>query len=213
METESSCIPTSKYDVQAVYRARALGYPALNDLLPQLLEWLLDVNWPVAQHVAPLLSLAGSEIVPHIKAVFSSDDHLWKYSLLASGLIRDLAPVVHDALRDDLVRMATQPTDAERREDVDSMARETLAAWEKRALVPSGGNILAAALALLRSQGYAVATEAGDPLLRAEKGGQTFVAEDPLLLLGLVKLHEMRGVRRHPTGREVPDYLSLVRME
>jgi hypothetical protein len=213
METESSCIPASKYDVQAVYRARALGYPALNDLLPQLLEWLLDVNWPVAQHVASLLSLAGREIVPHIKAVFSSDDPLWKYSLFASGLIRDLAPAVHDALRDDLVRMATQPTDAERVDEVDLMARQTLEAWEKRTVAPSGGNMLAAALALLRSQGYAVAAETGDSLLRAEKGGQTFAAEDPLLLLGLVKLHETRGVRRHPASREAPDYLSLVRME
>lgn len=93
------------------------------------------------------------------------------------------------------------------------MARKMQEAWEKRTLSASSGNMLAAALASLHSLGYAVAAEAGGPLLRAEKGGQTFVAEDPLLLLGLVKLHETRGVRRHSTNREMPDYLSLVRME
>lgn len=42
----SASIPTDKHDLAAVANAARLGYPAINAILPELLEWLQDINWP-----------------------------------------------------------------------------------------------------------------------------------------------------------------------
>jgi hypothetical protein len=58
--------------------------------------------------------------------------------------------------------------------------------------------------------GYSVSLFAGTELLRAEREQEAFVAEDPLQLIGLVKLHELRGASWRPTEAEVEDFLKLV---
>ena len=62
--TLTDCIPTDKFDHEAVERASALGYPGINPILPDLLIWLQDRNWPVAEDVARLLEWADVEIAP-----------------------------------------------------------------------------------------------------------------------------------------------------
>lgn len=64
-----------------------------------------------------------------------------------------------------------------------------------------------AALACLQALGLAVSV--GDGLWRAESERLVVVAEDPLLLLGLVKLHELRGARWRPSDAEVDAFLAL----
>lgn len=125
----SQCVPKDKSDLAAVALAKTAGYPALNEVLPQLLEWLRDMNWPVAPPVAKLLSGAGMEIVPHIKDVLYSDDHIWKYWLLAA-LIPNLKPEAREALQADVFRIAHHPSNDEKDEEVDVVARETLALYD-----------------------------------------------------------------------------------
>ncbi|MFJ6211704.1 DUF5071 domain-containing protein [Lysinibacillus sp. NPDC092081] len=47
-------------------------------LLPNLLEWIQDMNWPVASSILELLLTFPEEIVPHVQNVLSSDDENWK---------------------------------------------------------------------------------------------------------------------------------------
>jgi len=67
-------IPKDKVDTRAVARAAALGFPALNPILPDLLAWMQDLNWPVSRDLAPLLATAGVEIAPSLKSVFVGDN-------------------------------------------------------------------------------------------------------------------------------------------
>src|SRR5262249_44528772 len=46
-------LPTGKHDVASARALVALGYPAVAPVLPQLLEWVQDINWPVAAVLAP----------------------------------------------------------------------------------------------------------------------------------------------------------------
>ncbi|WP_457425962.1 hypothetical protein [Roseateles sp. P5_E7] len=71
----------------------------------------------------------------------------------------------------------------------------------------AAGNVLPAALATLRQLGYVVTLTNNGRLFKAENGLRTFVAEDALRLLGLVKMHEIRGAEWVPT--EVDDYVAL----
>lgn len=75
--------------------------------------------------------------------------------------------------------------------------------------IATAGNALPSALASLRTLGYSVTQSENSALCRAENGVVSFVAEDVLLLLGLVKLYEMRGSSWQPTDQEVEAYLAF----
>lgn len=74
----------------------------------------------------------------------------------------------------------------------------------------AAGNTLAPALSVLLKLGYTVTREAsGEQQYRAEDETCIVSADDPLTLLGLVKLYEMRGVDWQPTDEEVQRFLLL----
>ncbi|MEQ1952043.1 DUF5071 domain-containing protein [Mesorhizobium yinganensis] len=122
----NECVPKTKHDHAAVQRACTVGFPALNPVLPKLLIWLQDTNWPVESSVAKLLSASGPEIVPHIRAVFVSDDSIWKHSILAD-LCPNLSPAILAELRSDIESLAKNPTAADRLEEVPDAAANLLA--------------------------------------------------------------------------------------
>lgn len=78
-----------------------------------------------------------------------------------------------------------------------------------RTVIASAGNLLPAALSSLRALGYTVSIANNGRLCKAESAECTFMAEDPLQLLGIVKLHEARGNAWAPSDAEVEDYLAL----
>jgi len=114
-------IPKDKYDLPAVILAKRVGFPSLTPILPDLLEWTRDYNWPVAKPIFEVLSDAGSEIVPHLCSAFRSDDSVWKYWLL-SELCPELTKKIIDALHPDIVRLANHPTKSDQAEGVDIAA-------------------------------------------------------------------------------------------
>ena len=122
-----ACIPTSKHDHAAVQRARAVGFPSLNPVIPNLLEWLQDMSWPVADPVTDLLLLAA---VPDLEApildVLRTEDAIWKYWVLDRVVRRSTGPLP-DTLRTEIVRIARFPRPSEQGEDVHIVAQEVLA--------------------------------------------------------------------------------------
>ncbi|MCL6603644.1 MAG: DUF5071 domain-containing protein [Paenibacillus sp.] len=56
-----------------------LGYPRVHIILPGLLEWIQDMNWPGAAQILDLLRDIGDPVIPYIKDVFNqhSDDVEW----------------------------------------------------------------------------------------------------------------------------------------
>lgn len=75
--------------------------------------------------------------------------------------------------------------------------------------IAAAGSVMPAALAELRKFGYVITLTNNGRLCKAENGELTFVAEDMLLLLGLIKLHEARGHQWSPTEVEVDEYLEF----
>lgn len=143
MQTElEDCIPKNKHDKESVDKARLVGFPGINVILPQLLEWLQDRNWPVAYEVLDLLSNADVEIVPHIKTVLASQDSGWKYSLITIGLISRLPPSIRELLRADLQRLVDHPNESDVREEVNLTSREILDEWDAVVMEPTIGSNL-----------------------------------------------------------------------
>lgn len=86
---------------------------------------------------------------------------------------------------------------------------QALAIMSNQTVIASAGNVMPAAFAALRALGYAVALTSNGRLCKAENGSLTLIAEDPVLLLGLAKLQEVRGNEWQATEAEVEAYLSF----
>jgi len=117
-------IPQTKFDTERAEQAVAAGYPAVEPILPELLEWIQDCNWPVARVLAPFLGTIGAPLIPHIRKILATDDTMWKYWTL-TYLVRN-SPDVVAALREDLERYANSPTPDERAGELDEVARTIL---------------------------------------------------------------------------------------
>ena len=119
-----------KSDIESAHALVALGYPAVAPRLPHLLEWVQDGNWPVAKALAPFLAAIGRPILPAAREVLrQTDDPSWKWFLIEDVLTR-MDPAAVRELRPDLERLAFAPSDRDRDEQVDQVAREVLAALD-----------------------------------------------------------------------------------
>ena len=131
----SALIPQDKHETEKAQSLIALGYPAVIPVLPNILECLQDPNWPIAQVFQPFLISIGAPLAPYIRKVLENDDYGWHYNLLlrvvyySPPLARELVP--------ELRRLATAATKAERLEELDIIAQETLAELGEEYILPS----------------------------------------------------------------------------
>lgn len=118
-------LPQHKSDVARAQEVIALGYPAVAPVLPELLEWLLDCNWPVSHPIGDFLATLPEAMAPMIWQVLQGDDLGWKYWCIVR-LIRVMPTHVAEQFRGELSRLANDPTANERSEELDEVAQETL---------------------------------------------------------------------------------------
>jgi len=124
-------VPQNKMDVQRAEAAVAAGYPTVEPILMELLEWIQDYNWPVAYVLRPFLATVGMPLEHHLRKILRGDDDIWKYYVME---IVENSRELTIALRDQLERIVISPTSGETEEELDQCAREVL---EKYGLAPS----------------------------------------------------------------------------
>jgi Domain of unknown function (DUF5071) len=118
-------VPLSKFDTETAGRAVAAGWPAVEAVLPQLLEWLQDYNWPVSRVLAPFLASIGEPLVPYLRSILQGPDAIWKYWII-TAVVADAPVTVVDALRPDLQRLVEKPTPQEAEAEVPKVAVKQL---------------------------------------------------------------------------------------
>ena len=84
---------------------RQIGYPRVKSIIPELLEWIQDMNLPGAQEIADLLSTIDDEIVPYVKQVLKSGDGIWIIWLL-SEVVSRWNKDLKDLIKDNLLELA-----------------------------------------------------------------------------------------------------------
>lgn len=119
-----SHLPVDKYDTENAERLVALGFPAVGPVLSEILQWTQDNNWPVAGVFAPFLACIGVPLAPHIKPILRQNDEGWKYSVLVA-IVANSTPLARE-LQSELLRLASEPSDGERGEGLDSISEELL---------------------------------------------------------------------------------------
>ncbi|WP_431808862.1 DUF5071 domain-containing protein [Lysinibacillus sphaericus] len=111
------------YDVDKVEKLKKLDRNVLEPLLPDLLEYTQDMNWPVASGVVEILLTFPKEIVSHVQAILSSNDDNWKWFILHFLVIK--LPVESQVqFKQYLIRVAQTPTQNEIAEELDEIAKE-----------------------------------------------------------------------------------------
>jgi len=122
----TALLPATKLETEKASALVRLGFPVVEPVVPQILEWVQDLNWPVAQAFQPLLVGIGEPLAPHIRAVLCGSDDSWKYSLLTAVVSQ--SPELARALLPDLKRLVRNPSPGESREEVNQVAVEILEA-------------------------------------------------------------------------------------
>ncbi|MGE8037985.1 DUF5071 domain-containing protein [Lysinibacillus sp. NPDC093692] len=125
MENFGDLLPRHKHDHDRVEIIKRMDRDQILPLLPNLLEWIQDMNWPVAPSVLELLLTFPEEIVPHVQDVLSSDDENWKWFIL-NFLVIELSVESKVQFREYLTRVVETPTPNELAEELDEIARAIL---------------------------------------------------------------------------------------
>lgn len=116
-------VPKDKFDDFNIGRLKQLTDKEIEPILPALLEWIQDCNWPIAKEVLPVLALHQSALVPFILSVLSPEgkDDIWKY-----WIITCLMPLFSEENRKPVLpsikRIAERPTENEKLEEVQEAA-------------------------------------------------------------------------------------------
>lgn len=103
----ANCLPKDKSDYDSIKLLKALPKPELKLILPDLLEWTQDINWPVAPLIIDeLLIPLGQDLIPSLKNILVSKEYDWIQNILWH-LIRKLDIGIISSLKEELY-MLTQ---------------------------------------------------------------------------------------------------------
>ncbi|MDD3484911.1 DUF5071 domain-containing protein [Azovibrio restrictus] len=120
----AALLPSDKLETDKAEAIIAQGFPAVEPVLPALLEWMQDINWPVAQTLLPFLASIGGPLAPHVRHVLETKDEIWKYWVIHCLVCESIE--LARALKPELQRLALEPTPGEREEELDVVAKEIL---------------------------------------------------------------------------------------
>ncbi|WP_028595352.1 DUF5071 domain-containing protein [Paenibacillus assamensis] len=121
-------LPRDKHDFERVNHLKHAERKELIELLPELLTWLQDMNWPISIEISEILvKIVPRETIPLVKHILNGDDDIWKEYCLryfVMNLPSELLAI--DNLQEDLMRIATKPTKGEELEEVYLTAQEII---------------------------------------------------------------------------------------
>jgi len=117
-------LPKDKHDIERATALVSNGYPTVAPILPDLLEWLQDGNWPVAYVIGPFLASIGKPLTEEVRRILQSQDQLWKYWILLDVVSH--SPELATALHPELVKIAEGAAVDEDEKEVKEVAKEIL---------------------------------------------------------------------------------------
>ncbi|GGH67316.1 hypothetical protein HNQ91_001681 [Filimonas zeae] len=115
-------VPGHKDDQEVIEGLKKLSFEEMKPIVSDLLEWLQDINWPIARPVAEVLRPFADQLVPDIIKILRTNDGIWKlWVLVALG-----RNTQNHALLKEIERIAKYPTKDELEEGVHQEAMDIL---------------------------------------------------------------------------------------
>ncbi|MBW3625574.1 MAG: DUF5071 domain-containing protein [Armatimonadetes bacterium] len=118
-------LPRDKYDIERANALVSYGYPAIRPVLPELMDWMQDMNWPVTyQVISPFLRSIGTPFIPEIRRVLAEENYDIKRSLLID-VVRESREVAQE-MKEDLKKIASMQPENDEDEDLQEIAADIL---------------------------------------------------------------------------------------
>ncbi|MFL5743003.1 MAG: DUF5071 domain-containing protein [Flavisolibacter sp.] len=100
MQSLKDLIPKDKADTSTAKKLMGHNFEELKPIIPQLLEWIQDMNWPVAGPVSRYLESISEHLTPYIIEILRGDDSTWKYwCLIVFGRSKQIDPVLFQEIQ------------------------------------------------------------------------------------------------------------------
>ena len=119
-------VPAHKTDLAACHNLSMASDEEVIEKMDELLEWVQDINWPVAPRICERLKNIGSPLIEPIRKILVGTDEIWKYWVISNILERASNEVVF-SLKAELENIVKNPTESEVAEEVNIVAGEVLA--------------------------------------------------------------------------------------
>jgi hypothetical protein len=115
-------IPKNKSDIETAEKLNRYSIDELRPIIPALLEWMQDGNWPVFYPIRLFFEKHVEEIQNEILDILKTNDNLWKY-----WIILNLGKGINDKrLISEIKRIAFNPTEFEKAEELDEISKELI---------------------------------------------------------------------------------------
>jgi hypothetical protein len=124
-------VPKNKHDMELdkTMDLYWYNYTELQPIIPALLTWLQDLNWPVARPISTHLRKMLPEILPDLVPILESEDPVWKYNILQVFFIDNQSNHYLEIL-ELIKKLAYRPSPIEHKEEVDLLAKQILQGYE-----------------------------------------------------------------------------------
>ena len=118
-------IPKNKFDFTPFPALMEVSEDKVRTILPELLSWVADMNWPVAAAMVEVLARFPESVVPLVKELLkpTETDEERKYFTIV-GLIPALPTNTQEQLGESIKRILDAPTDGEVRGGVWEVAND-----------------------------------------------------------------------------------------
>lgn len=110
-------VPTHNLDLDTCNNLSLASDEEIYEKIPELLEWIQDINWPVAQLICKRLENIGSPLIEPVRKILHGSDDIWKYWVISILLGRADKDIVC-SLKPELERIINNPTNSEMTEEV-----------------------------------------------------------------------------------------------
>ncbi len=113
-------IPKDKFDIETAQKLQNYSFEEVKPIIPNLLEWLQDLNWPVSKPVFEYMIPFTENISLEILQILQGKDEVWKYWILQIFGNETKNELVVNEIR----RIARNPTEEEINEGIAEIATE-----------------------------------------------------------------------------------------
>ncbi|TVY50755.1 hypothetical protein LCER1_G006221 [Lachnellula cervina] len=120
--SQKALLPKDKHDSPAIAHLSTLPESAIAPLVPELLTWIQDINWPISALAARFLLQYPHLLVVPVRGILLGDDGEWKHNCLVY-LVDEMPLEQQRVLRSAVERIAESPTGGDREFESDEVAR------------------------------------------------------------------------------------------
>jgi hypothetical protein len=129
---QPNLIPINKNDEYTLSLLKQAEGPQILAVAAELLEWLADINWPIAGPLADILCPYVNQLKAQLLPVLKGNDCEWKCWCIKLLIVHNEAiDYIDEELLAELRRLVTVPTPMEQWDELQEEAQQALARWDQ----------------------------------------------------------------------------------